>query len=368
MRTSGKQVAICSLLLTGSVLAQTPTPTPVAPPLKLALTSLKPDAVIEAGPDARIAVLADGAWIVNRSTGIARKVDPKTNTFAASVDLGAAGKGPCQPVVSAFRTLWVAFCDSKGLARFDPPAEKPAADKPATDKPAAATPSPTPSATPAPTPAPAAEKPADAKKSTGPVAVEIRQAGPLINATGSVWMITDTRGTLARIDPDTNAAVAEIQVLGGAHAFVSGMNAIWVVSSTVDTVTRVNAETNVVEETIKVGKGPVSVAIGEGSVWTMNGGDSTVSRIDPKTNKVAETIKSGVAATEGTIIVGEGSVWLSAPGMPLTRIDPATNRMVQQFSGPGGGRLAIGLKSLWLSATPTAIWRIDPKRVEATRK
>src|SRR5262245_59484177 len=107
MRTSGKQVAICSLLLTGSVQAQapTPTPTPVAPPIKLALTSLKPDAVIEAGPDARISVMADGAWIVNRSTGVARKVDPKTNTFAASVEIGAAGKGPCQPVVSAFRTL-----------------------------------------------------------------------------------------------------------------------------------------------------------------------------------------------------------------------------------------------------------------------
>jgi YVTN family beta-propeller protein len=110
------------------------------------------------------------------------------------------------------------------------------------------------------------------------------------------------------------------------------------------------------------------VATGEGSVWTMNGGDGTVSRIDPKTNKVTETIKSGVAGTSGTIVVGEGSVWLSASGTPLTRIDPAANRMVQQFTGPGGGSLAIGLKSLWLGATPTAIWRVDPKRVEATRK
>ena len=366
MHLSGKQIVIGSVLLSGAILAaQTPTPTPAAPPIKLALTSLKPDAVIEAGADARIAVTPEGAWIVTRSTGVARRVDPKTNTFTASVEFGAAGKGPCQPVVSAFRTLWVAFCDSKNLARFDPPAEKPATDKPATDKPETDKPAPGKPATDKPAP----DKPAEAaKKSTGPVDVQIREAGPMVSATGSLWMITDARGTLARIDPDTNAAVAEIQIPGGADAMASGMNAIWVTSLKAGTVTRVNAETNVVEETIKVGKAPVAVAIGEGSVWTMNGGDSTVSRIDPKTNKVSETIKSGVAATSGTIVVAEGSVWLSASGTPLTRIDPVGNRMVQQFSGPGGGLLAFGLKSLWLGATPTAIWRIDPKRVDATRK
>lgn len=366
MRTTGKQVAICSLLLTGSVLAQTPSPTaaPAAPPIKLPLTSLKPDVVIEVGAEARMVVTPDGAWVVNRATGAARKVDPKTSAFSASVEIGSGGKGPCQPVVSAFETLWVAFCDSKSLARFDPPVEKPPTDTPATEKPTTDKPT-----TDKPTiQKPSTEKPAEPKKGAGPVAVEIRSAGPLTTATGSIWMITDARGTLARIDPDTNAAVAEIQVPPGASAIASGMNAIWVTSSTNDSVTRVHAETNVVEEVIKVGKGPLSVAIGEGSVWTMNGGDSTVSRIDPKTNKVAETIKSGVAGAEGSIVAAEGSVWLSAPGIPLTRIDPATNRMVQQFTGPGGGRLAIGLKSLWLSATPTAIWRIDPKRVEATRK
>ena len=60
-------------------------------------------------------------------------------------------------------------------------------------------------------------------------------------------------------------------------------------------------------------------------------------------------------------------MWVSVPGLPLSRIDPATNRLVHQFAGPGGGALTIGFKSLWVTATADAVWRIDPKRVEATR-
>ncbi|MSO50449.1 MAG: hypothetical protein EXQ49_11235 [Acidobacteria bacterium] len=342
MRRSIKQAGIASFALAGALLATvhgqtvtpaaSPTPVPAAPPVRLPLASLKPDAVIEAGRDRRIAVTPDAVWLTNAAAATLIRIDPKTNMPATPVSAGPVGSGPCQPALAAFRSLWVALCSSNGLVRLNVTAETPA------------------------------------EKSPIALTVVVRKAGPLASGTGSVWMITDTAGTLARIDPDTNAVVAEIALPAGVTAMAFGMGALWVTSSSGDALTRVNAATNVIEETIKVGRGPVSVAAGEGSVWTMNGGDSTVSRIDPKTNKVTETIKSGVAGTSGALVVGEGSVWLSANGMPLTRIDPAVNRMVQQFTGPGGGSLAIGLKSLWLGATPTAIWRIDPRRVEATRK
>jgi YVTN family beta-propeller protein len=181
-------------------------------------------------------------------------------------------------------------------------------------------------------------------------------------------MITDPSGALSRIDPDTNAVVAEITVAAGSNAMAFGDNSVWITSASKDVLTRVNGDTNVLVETIKVGRGPMAVTSGAGSIWTVNGGDGTVSRVDPKTNKVTQTIKTGVTGQSGAIVVGEGSVWLSAPGFPLTRIDPITNTLAQQFAGPGGGALALGHKSLWIAATPTAVWRVDPRRVEATRK
>jgi len=337
MRISGKQVVVTSLVLVGTWLAnvraqtvpapKSVPPPPAPPPIKLLLTSLKPDAALSAGVDTRIAVTTDAAWLTDRVAGNLIRIDPKTNTAGKPVSAGAAGSGPCQPVLSAFKSLWVALCGSKTLVRFDSAAEKPPV----------------------------------------PVAVDVRTVGPVVTGADSIWMLVDA-ATLTRIDPDTNAVVAEIALPAPASAMTFGAGALWITSSASNTVTRVNGDTNVVVETIKVGRGPVSVALGEGSAWTFNGGDGTVSRIDSKTNKVTETITSGVTGASGTIAVGEGSVWLSAPGIPLTRIDPATNTMAQQFSGPGGGALAIGLKSLWFGATPTAIWRVDPKRVEATRK
>jgi hypothetical protein len=40
--------------------------------------------------------------------------------------------------------------------------------------------------------------------------------GRIADAVGSVWMLTNRRGVLSRIDPETNTAVAEIYVAGGA--------------------------------------------------------------------------------------------------------------------------------------------------------
>jgi virginiamycin B lyase len=55
-------------------------------------------------------------------------------------------------------------------------------------------------------------------------------------------------------------------------------------------------------------------------------------------------------------------VWVSAIGKPLSKIDPATNRVVTQYVGKGGDALRVGLGSLWLSNHEFhEVWRIDPK-------
>jgi virginiamycin B lyase len=326
MRTTSKRVAAGLVLgFSAGVMAQS-TPQTGPPPLKIALSSLKPDVVIDAAGDRQITVAPDGVWVSNRTAGTVTRIDPKTNAVGTPVVIG---QGPCRSLVVAFKSVWAPLCDGPALARVDASGGK-----------------------------------------APPVVIKvgITAAGPVVTATGSIWMITDPAGTLARLDPDTNAVVAEVTVPAGAGALAAGNDALWVTSVTKDVVTRINGHTNVLVETITVGRGPSAIAAGEGSIWSLNGGDGTVSRIDPATNKVTETIKTGVTGTTGAVVVGEGSVWLSAPGAPLTRIDPLTNSVRQHFTGTGGGALAIGLKSLWLAATPASIWRIDPRRVEATRR
>ena len=74
------------------------------------------------------------------------------------------------------------------------------------------------------------------------------------------------------------------------------------------------------------------------------------------------TIEVGVPGPGGDIAVGEGAVWVSANGKPLSKIDPATNRVVTQYVGKGGDALRVGLGSLWLSNHEFhEVWRIDPK-------
>jgi hypothetical protein len=71
----------------------------------------------------------------------------------------------------------------------------------------------------------------------------------------------------------------------------------------------------------------------------------------------------------GNIAFGEGYVWITQTGFPLTRIDPQTDkeRIVQQFWGEGGGLMTLVPGAIWLSNTGQGtVSRLDPKRVIAT--
>jgi YVTN family beta-propeller protein len=156
-------------------------------------------------------------------------------------------------------------------------------------------------------------------------------------------------------------------VAAGSYGLAYGEDALWVTSSEHNLVTRIDPHTNLIVETIAVGKTPRFIAAGGGAVWALNQGDGSVSRIDPATNKVVATIEVGVPGGGGDIAVGEGSVWVTAFEYPLSRIDPSSNTVVQQFTGKGGDAVRVGLGSVWLSNLEAGnVWRIDPRRVLAT--
>jgi virginiamycin B lyase len=299
-------------------------PKPVAPTIRLALARLKPDSTIEIGGDRVLASGDGGIWVSSRESGNVTKVDAKTNKPAAPI---AVGKEPCAGLATGAGSLIVPLCGAPGLARVD--------------------------------------------LKTNAVTVIAKgmtaaMVGP-VSAVSSIWIVSDAKGTLTRIDPESNALVAEIPLGARALALAFGQSALWVTTDK-DELLKISPYTIVTTEIIKVGKSPRSIAIGEGAVWTLNAGDGTVSRVDPKTNKVANTIKLGAPLTGGQIAAGEGSIWVSAPGLPLVRIDPRTNHVVQQFSGEGGGAILVAQGAVWITASAKAIWRLDPKLIEATRR
>jgi virginiamycin B lyase len=293
--------------------------------VRIPIERLIPEAVF-AYPGAPDWIAVDEAvWVSNAPKGTVAKLDPKTNSVAATI---ATGNRPCSGLTAAFGTLWVPNCGDKTIARVDLK-----------------------------TGAVTATVPTTVGNSEGSVAA----------GAGSIWLMTDAKGTLARFDPETNHVVAEIYVAPGSYGLAFGEDAVWVTSTDRSTVARVDPHTNLVVDTIAVGPAPRFIAVGGGAVWTLNQGDGSVSRIDPKTNKVAATIEVGVPGPGGDIAVGEGSVWVTSFEYPLSRIDPSTNAVVQQFFGKGGDAVRVGLGSVWLSNIEAGnVWRIDPRRVEAT--
>jgi len=295
------------------------------PGVQIPIASLKPDAVfpVPGAPDWM--AVGESVWVSNKPKNSVARLDPTSNKVAGTI---AVGNKPCSGLAIGFDSLWVPNCGDHSLSRVDLKTGKVTA--------------------------------------TVPMGIGDSEGG-LATGAGSVWMMTDASGTLARIDPADNKVVAEIYVPRGSFTVAFGEGAVWVTGTESNVVTRVDPVSNLVIETIPVGKRPRFLAVGEGAVWTLNQGDGTVSRIDPKTNKVTATIEVGVPGEGGDIDAGEGSVWVTSFGFPISRIDPASNKVVQQFTGEGGDAIRVGLGSVWLTNLKAgAVWRIDPKRIEAT--
>lgn len=287
------------------------------------MSTLKPTAVfpVEGTPDWQ-AVTADAVWVSNGPKNTVHKLDTKTNTVTATVEVG---QKPCSGLVAAFGSIWAPNCGDKTLSRIDPKTNTVAATL-----------------------------------HIGPAASE----GGLTANADSIWILSDPKGILSRIDPDTNRVVAEIQVPAGSFVCILGEdNAIWVVSTEHSVVVRVDPKTNLITDRVEVGPRPRFTTAGAGSVWTLNQGDGTVSRVDVKTRKLLTNIELGVPGGGGEIAYGEGYVWATVFDIPLSQINPDTNKVIKQWVGPGGDAVRVGHGSVWLSnLRQQNVWRLDPKQ------
>lgn len=161
--------------------------------------------------------------------------------------------------------------------------------------------------------------------------------------------MTDSKGTLLRIDPSTNSVRQRISIAPGSYNPIFSDGIVWVTEIENDVLTAVDASSGKIVDSMRVGPKPRFLTAGAGSIWTLNQGDGTVSRVGEKSRHVIATIQLGIPGTGGDIAYGADSVWSSVFDVPLTRVDPTTNRVVKQWIGKGGDSLRIGFNSLWIT-------------------
>ena len=303
------------------------------PGVQIPIISLKPEAEISLpAPAGSFLFTTDQVLITLPGMDQIARVEGRTSK---TLEPFSGIAKPCGGLANAFRNLWVVTCGSKGVARLET----------ATGKSIAAI---------------------DAGSGTAPLGI--------VSSPDSIWALTDDKTTLTRIDPDTNSVVSEMRLPASCRSISFADSSIWAVCPGEKRVIRINPQTNVVTARIEVTSEPVSLAFGgatptENSIWVLSRKEGKVARIDPKTNKVIATIDLGFTNADGNLAFGDGFVWVTAPGFPITKISTQLEKekVVQQFAGDGGGVIQFGLNSVWLMNTSyNNVWRIDPKRIAAT--
>jgi virginiamycin B lyase len=296
------------------------------PGILIPFENLKPEAELAVETPGWI-TMGEAVFIQSKSKDLVARVDPKSNKLGDPI---TSLNKPCAGTVSAFGSLWIPNCGAQTLTRYD----------------------------------------LKEKKIVATVKSGVAEGSPSLAATpDSIWLLTDARTTLSRIDPADNTVVGEMRLPAGCNSVAFGEKSLWVTCPAENRVYRINPDTNLVDKRIETSASPRSVAFADGAVWVLCDKDGKIDRLDPKTNKLVRSIELSVPNGGGNMVASGGFLWVSQTGFPLTRIDPTSEkeRVIQQFWGEGGGNIAATATAIWLSnSTKGTILRLDPKRVTAT--
>jgi virginiamycin B lyase len=320
MKRSAAAIGAVALLAVAFSGCKKSGPTPVAeekparmppgvPELQVPFALLKPQATWKIGTTADwVVITPEAVWVASSKPDSVQRIDPKTNQVVASARLPAEA---CSGLEVAFGSVWVPVCTSPpSMLRVDTKTNQ-----------------------------------VSATLAIGPAGAE----GGIAASSDSIWLVTDKAGTLSRIDPATNAVRQKVQIAGGSFNPVYSDGTVWISGLDGNVLTAVDAATGAVQATVAVGPEPRFLVADAGSVWTLNQGDGTLSRVDARTRKLVATIHAGLSGEGGDICYGGGSVWVTLFGLPLTRIDPASDKVVRQWKGTGGDSMRVGHDSIWLT-------------------
>lgn len=274
----------------------------------VSIATLPPVATVKIGKTADwVSITPDAVWVGSTSPNAVHRIDPRTNTEAATVALPGE---PCAGLVAGFGSLWVPLCAAQpALARVD-----------------------------------LASNRLQTVFNVGTAA----ECG-IAASDDSLWLVTDAAGSLARIDPATGVIRQKVRLAAGScnPHFTTGI--VWVTNAKGAELTAVAADTGAVLATIPTGPNPRFLTHGANSIWTLNQGDGSLTRVDIATRRAVATIPLGTPGHGGDIAFGADVIWTTMADIPLTATAAHTNTVLRQWRGPGGDSLAIGHGAIWLT-------------------
>jgi streptogramin lyase len=166
----------------------------------------------------------------------------------------------------------------------------------------------------------------------------------------------------AAAPPAPLRVVAAVDLDGAPTGMVAADGDVWAALG-VDGVVRIDAESNAVVGRME--RPLFALASGFGSVWGLDVFEDVLVRIDPRTNRVVQEIRVGHLPTG--VAVGFGSVWVANQvDATISRIAPETGRVTATISLGNDelwpGAIAAGPGGLWLVAgAGNELVRIDPR-------
>ena len=237
---------------------------------------------------------------------------------------------PCGAMAVAFGSLWVADCKDRTLNRID----------------------------------------LRTAQKTAVIATGIANPKGELNVvagSGSIWVASDEKGVIARVDPASNSATASIPVDPGTFYLAFGLGSLWAVSADHQSLQKIDPQTNAVVKRTALGREPGFLVAGEGAVWVQEQGDGTLARIDPATGDVSGRVKVDETLKYGDIDAGGGKVWLrTTAGQTFVVIDPKT-LVIRARVGKetGSGALRYTRKGVWTTShdVHTLSWWEKPARI-----
>ena len=286
------------------------------------MTSLVPDATITVGHDPDWMVVTPRAvWVTTASANQVTEIVATTNHVGLVVTVNK----PCSGLAAGFGSIWIPSCGDHSLLRVDQRSGR-----------------------------------VIATIAAGPANSE----GCVTTGAGSVWIATAKSGILSRIDPRTNRIIATIPIASGSFCALYASGFVWVTSTEHNVVSKIDPAINRMIAEAPVGKSPRFQTAGANSIWTLNQGDGTISRINMRTNRLLATIPTSLKGPGGEICFGFGSVWATLEKTPITRVDPATNQTLTQWTGAGGDSIRAGHGSIWLTNLQSGLlWRLNPAQL-----